>query len=461
MKPLLIVRNLVLVVALIFSMAALSWAQSGGVDTTLVMAVGDSYVAGFQNGGLSIDGQPNGFASVVARQMGAFLPLPTITRPGIPPTLTISPTGAIVPSSAVPGSMILPPLGNSFHFDVAIPGFEVHDVLYQRPQLPDPVNRPGDILRDLILGIPSLVVPGSVNTGSEIEQVEALHPSFVIAWFGGNDVLGAFVANNAALITPFDQFATDYLNAMERLKATGAKIVTGNIPNVTASPLYIPVEVIALQAGAPLSVIGPILGVSPGDSVYLPAITLVQSILSGHAAGPLPRQYVMTAATKAAIKAALDQENSFIAGTAADLGIPMADFNGVLNNVLQNGLVVGGKVLTTGPLGGILSLDFIHPTNTGYAFLANEMIRAINAGYGTNYPQVDLNLVFAKDPLAPYVGLFSLKSGQPTEGASLFDLKIDRAAFDDFVHLMSGSETSTVDQETPVSMVAGAARHRQ
>ncbi len=41
-------------------------------------------------------------------------------------------------------------------------------------------------------------------------------------------------------------------------------------------------------------------------------------------------------------------------------------------------------------LGGILSFDGIHPSNSGYALIAYAFIATINKAYGTNIPQVDL-----------------------------------------------------------------------
>lgn len=44
--------------------------------------------------------------------------------------------------------------------------------------------------------------------------------------------------------------------------------------------------------------------------------------------------------------------------------------------------------------GGILSLDGIHPSNTGYGLLAYAFIDTINKAYGTSIPQVDLQAVY-------------------------------------------------------------------
>jgi lysophospholipase L1-like esterase len=433
-----------LVVVLIALVSSVAFAQSGGVDTTLVMAVGDSFVAGFQNGGLSINGQRNGFASLVARQIGAFLPLPTITQPGIPPVFTIAPAPPFPRISATPGTPLTPLNGgNVFHFDLAVPGATVHQVLADRPQPVDPVNRPNDVLRDFILGVPGISVPGTVPAGSQIEQVEALHPTFVIAWFGGNDVLGAVGANSVSLITPFAQFSSDYLAAMKRIQAAGAKVVTANVPDVTISPGLVPAQAIAAQAGLPLSVIGPVLGISAGDYVYLQVVPLVSQILTGQIPGPLPLSGILKAADAATIRAALQQENDFIKSTAASLGIPMADFYATINNIAANGIVVGGRKLGLGILGGIVGLDFIHPTNTGYAVLANELIKAINGGYGANYPLLDLNAVFASDPLGVYV---HKRADEGVDGSdiSIFDVSIDPDAYQGFLNFIIRPD-STVD----------------
>jgi len=68
----------------------------------------------------------------------------------------------------------------------------------------------------------------------------------------------------------------------------------------------------------------------------------------------------------------------------------------------QRGLDVrgdGSLVLTTRYLGGVFSLDGIHPTRTGHAYLANVLIGAINAGFGEAIPPVDVIRVAQRDPL--------------------------------------------------------------
>jgi len=55
--------------------------------------------------------------------------------------------------------------------------------------------------------------------------------------------------------------------------------------------------------------------------------------------------------------------------------------------------------LTTGYLGGIFSLDGIHPTRTGNALIANAFIDAINQRFGDAIPAVNVARVALGDPL--------------------------------------------------------------
>jgi hypothetical protein len=60
----------------------------------------------------------------------------------------------------------------------------------------------------------------------------------------------------------------------------------------------------------------------------------------------------------------------------------------------------GAPDITTRYLGGMFSLDGIHPTRTGNALIANAFIDAINARFGEGIPRVDVARVAAHDPLA-------------------------------------------------------------
>jgi lysophospholipase L1-like esterase len=83
---------------------------------------------------------------------------------------------------------------------------------------------------------------------------------------------------------------------------------------------------------------------------------------------------VPDAAEVAAIQEAVAAFNVVIETHAAAQGAAVVDVNAVLQTARARGIVVGGQRLTTAFLGGLFSLDGVHPTNTGYAILANEFI---------------------------------------------------------------------------------------
>lgn len=69
--------------------------------------------------------------------------------------------------------------------------------------------------------------------------------------------------------------------------------------------------------------------------------------------------------------------------------------------IKNGGIVVGKEVFTTDFLGGLLSLDAIHLTYTGYALIADMFIDQINKDEGYNIPFIDLSKVAQEDPLTP------------------------------------------------------------
>ena len=44
--------------------------------------------------------------------------------------------------------------------------------------------------------------------------------------------------------------------------------------------------------------------------------------------------------------------------------------------------------------GGLVSFDGLHPSNTGYALIAYDVIRVTNARYGTHIPEIDVRKAY-------------------------------------------------------------------
>lgn len=374
-----------------------------------LVAVGDSLTAGVQNGSLNLKGQNSSFAAIVARQIPTFFFRPLITEPGIPNELVLIDPGPPPVLEEVPGEP------GTRHFplvvpqNLAIPGQDVLEALTVKPDLPL------DTPEDLVLGVPSLVVPLGLPPLSQIEMAFALRPTFTLVWLGPNNVLRAALDGSLDEVTPLEVFQEAYTTAIGTILESGSKIVVGNIPDVTVIAYLTPAAQVAALAGAPLEAIGPVLGIAEEDYVTAVGIQMVEPILVGQIPGPLPDSAVVSAVEVEGIKQAIAQMNAFIDQIAAILNFPVADVHGALEAIDQHGYQIGDQLLTTEFLGGIFSLDGFHPTNTGHALVADLFIQAINDFYGTNIPAVDLAQIAASDPL---VGMTSAQQGSVLRAVS-------------------------------------------
>lgn len=101
---------------------------------------------------------------------------------------------------------------------------------------------------------------------------------------------------------------------------------------------------------------------------------------------PLADQWVLLPSEQLAIKTATDAYNVIIATKAAEKGLALVDFKGILQEASTTGISDGNFIFTTSLVtGGLVSLDGIHLTSRGYAVLANKMLAAIDATYGSNF----------------------------------------------------------------------------
>ncbi|MBI1735325.1 MAG: hypothetical protein HYR51_09130 [Candidatus Rokubacteria bacterium] len=386
-------------------------------DLSRLVVVGDSLSAGYQNGSLLASQQASGYAARIAAQAGVGLALPLIAEPGIPNVLTLvdpGPPPIVAPAPGVSTGRLDPSVVAT---NVAVPGATVHDALARRPDFPI------DSLTDLVLGLPGLFLGVSQ---SQVEWAEALAPTTVVVWLGANDALAAVIAADPALVTPLADFTAAYRAALARLAATGARLVVANLPDITVIPFLTPAgsvgAMVEAQTGVPAWIVLSLLGLEAGDFVTPDAFALVPAILGNPGAGPLPGSVVLTADEAATIQSAVTDFNAVIADAAAAHGAAFVDIRALLAGAAQDGIVVGGQRLTTGYLGGFFSLDGIHPTDTGYAIVANAFIHALNTTFGTDVPRVNVRDVQRDDALVlPGVGhpAASLAHPSPATAAAL------------------------------------------
>ncbi|MBC7641986.1 MAG: G-D-S-L family lipolytic protein [Flavobacterium sp.] len=106
---------------------------------------------------------------------------------------------------------------------------------------------------------------------------------------------------------------------------------------------------------------------------------------------PLQDSEVLTSAETAEIKIATDAYNVTIKSLATAKGLAFVDTNAILAQIANGGLIYNGYNVTSDyPIGGAFSLDGVHPSARGYAVIANKVMEAINATYGSNLKAVDV-----------------------------------------------------------------------
>ncbi|MCW3160556.1 SGNH/GDSL hydrolase family protein [Chryseobacterium oryctis] len=232
---------------------------------------------------------------------------------------------------------------------------------------------------------------------------------------GGNVAVGeATIDNlNANVYGPLSQILTA-LNAGDRIKplsktaANPLLIKDESLPNLGAQITY----AAANSGNATLVALSAYLGATygqarqakEGDLVPLSAkaaIGTVETLPAGVPASlgargiayPFADKYVLTSTEVAEVNTAITSYNATIKAAADANGYAFVDANAKMkelsgkSGISWDGVKYSAKYVT----GGAFSLDGVHLTGRGYAIIANEFIKAINAKYKSTLPQVDPN----------------------------------------------------------------------
>src|SRR2546428_8579408 len=358
------IRRFLIFLTTVFLLAVSLWAQQLSPFISYI-AIGDSLTAGFISGSLNEKGQSAAYPVLLPAQRRTFMSLPLVASPGIPNEIELV-------SATFPPVIRLKPgvsAGRTFPLlmptNLAVPGHTADDALRRRPKLPIVPDQ--TILTNLILGLPGLVVP-IAPTGSQVELAEFLRPTFVTIWLGNNEILGPATAGNSNAV-PFEQFRAAFGEIINRVLATGAKIAVANVADVPSAAYFLSIPEIAAAAGVPAALLQGLAqaaaGVGPNDLVLVTGLNSFAQILQGQAPGPLAPEFVLTEDELKKLRAVTKQYNDYIAQLGAETSFPVVDFNTLGRTIRRDGITVGNLRLTGLPLGGIYSLDMIHPTRTG------------------------------------------------------------------------------------------------
>ena len=378
--------------------------NAGNFSNTVFL--GDSLTAGYQSGSLLDTQQVHGWAPVVAKQAGFNIVQPLIAFPGAPNVLQLISVGPPPTISAYCGGTPCVTTTGRDNFatqvtDLAVPGALLNDVMNTVPLVNPAAGQ--QQLNQLVLGFPGL---GYGQALSQLGFALQAQPTTIFLWIGNNDALIADITGMPSSMTPVATFTTQYQALMTQLTTlTPAHLVIGNIPDVTQVPYLTPAALVlaeaSQQSGLPTSVLSGILGIVPGDYVNPTGTAQVLPILMGQQKGPITDAGVLSAAEVVTVQAQVTAFNQVIAAQAQAAGATLVDINALFKTVTQSGLTINGYKGTTAFLGGFFALDGIHPTNTGYAVVANTFIDTMNTAFKTTIPDASLSAIAAADPLWP------------------------------------------------------------
>ena len=396
------------------------------------VGVGDSLIAGEEGNCLVARHQSRSWVKLVANQLGiSDFQQPVISERALTNPLTEQPClGAVISGQSITVGAVSQ-TGSNQNATLSRPydnlGFigspRVKDFVDLKVAVPSRSGtdaRAAMVLRNF--------AGGPFEGMSAVDEAKSLNPDLVGLWAGNNDVLGAAtsaVAIAGVTLTPVAAFEAKYTEVLTGLAASGRTIVTFTIPDVRAIPFEttIPPVVVnpatrqpVLVGGQPVGLLGPrttsTCSTPPcplpaGTLVTLPASSLLaQGIGIPMALGgtglPLPDGGFTPPSTLnpgvllypdevALIQQRTIDLNAKIASISAANGAILIDAYTLFNEIKANGYEIAGITLTTSFLtGGLFSADGVHPSQMGYAIIADGVIQALNAAKGSHIERPDL-----------------------------------------------------------------------
>ncbi|KIO75053.1 G-D-S-L family lipolytic protein [Pedobacter lusitanus] len=399
--------------------------SKGSADFSRYIAVGNSLTSGFADGGLYLDGQQNSFPLMIATQMqtvgggtfstpffnanqadgSGYKKLTGFTSPS-DPIITDVPAQAVIGSATVPGFGTVP-LFAKYTGDLnnyGVPGIRLNHIT---------LTYYGNVNPYFERLLPNT---SPANTVPYLNFVNSKPFTFFSMWLGNNDVLGYATGGGAvAADFPTDKalFTQLYnLAAGTMVKGGGsgaAKGVVANIPDVLSTPYFTTVTLKALldviqksQPQVQNIFIQPGTGAprpATAEDYFLLPLKAANVIGKPNAAGipyglhplnPVESKYVLDKAEAAIVVDYTNSYNATIKSVAAANGLAFVDANAVFKSYAAGRTVNGALVSAAYISGNLFSLDGIHLTPMGYAIVANEFIKSINAQYGSSVPIVDV-----------------------------------------------------------------------
>jgi hypothetical protein len=370
------------------------------------VSLGNSLTAGYQSGGINDSTQKESYAYLFGKlAMGDTYAYPQLAGRGCAPPVANFQTQERVGGPTVTDktcdlrteSSVTAVLNN-----VAVPGATSLD--------------PFSTSTDASNALTTFILGGR----TQVQAALAADPTFVSVWTGNNDVLEAAVsgvltpmAGVSRGVTPVPTYTTNLDQVTAPLAAApnleGGVLI--GVVNVTSTPVLFPAAALfnpQFKAGFDqyAGTTTTILPSCTPTSQALISFRIVSEIrkyvasggTSGHppviacARGQFPPSalvgelFVLDPAEIATLVQTVTGYNAAIQAKATALGWAYFDPNPFLATLRQSGAIpiVPNLASATNTFGDYISLDGVHPRRPAHVLIANGMVAAINAKYGTN-----------------------------------------------------------------------------
>ncbi|MGI9191466.1 MAG: hypothetical protein ACR2IL_05035 [Chitinophagaceae bacterium] len=405
--------------------------NAGQADFSSVVVLGGSYLSGYTDGGLSARSDSFSIPALMHRSLQTLgAPALRHARVNVQKGIGLhsKPWEAVYLSQAVLGYKTdckgvsalspikqIPSANEIYNFEQAVLNVNVLAVpfasmaQYQDKQLG---SAQGNIFYRRMASFP--------GTSTLLGDAQSKNARFFVAWPGMDDVFNWASQGGAIGELPVPiEFERQLDSVLQVLTANGAKGVLANVPDFTVMPFYTTVawnnadlnqgQVDTLNEAYALGGLSHI-QFKPGRNGFVIAdaqapggfrqlhqgeyITLSVPLDSmkcykyGLLVNVVNNRYVLDSAEIVKFQQVRSNINQIIAQKAVQYGLALADMNAYMNRLPQGILADGVLMNSTFVSGNFFSLDGYHPTEKGYALLANEFIRAINARYASAIPLV-------------------------------------------------------------------------
>lgn len=269
--------------------------------------------------------------------------------------------------------------------------------------------------RFLDFGEAEINIPLLGNIGgtprSYLDHVKESNATFFTCWLGNNDVLG-YVANggvpnviaNATIGLSKDlnalsdqfEFEAKYDSVIKAFYDQGAQGVCATLPKLTSIPFVTTFTTDKLKSSYGYTDVWitdyneNVRKATNSDYVLLHSSSSIADSVGHTQANPFTNYDVLDTEEVAKAQSHTIKLNASIQKIAASYGYPVADMYTYMDN-LSAGFTFDGVDMNVDYIsGGTFSLDGVHPNTRGYAVVANEFIRVINATYDSNIPTVSV-----------------------------------------------------------------------